>query len=293
MMSRNKHVPLAAVLGLAVAALVGPVPTATAATPVCTTTVFAVDDTGRLLERQVTNNAVTHQRTTVNQVPFAVSSLIGFDAVTVNAGDVFHMQAIVPSGRPQNLTVRDYTAETDLTLTVANPSPYPNNFSPRSVTGSGRYYVYGIDDRGNLKRWTRFKSTGGQYFYEDVRIIATGMSGLRTLSYSNTYDVNGKATDFLYATTGTGRLKQIRVPWSSPTTETVKTLATSGFASTTGLSLSFCNDNGNYLSLIAIDKNAGTGRWYTFPNPYAATPTNLVDRGLVEPGQNWHLHATT
>src|SRR5690349_12358940 len=194
MTSRRQRVPLAVALGLAAAALVGPVPAATAAIPVCKTSVFAVDDTGRLLLRDVTNNAVTHQRTTVNQVPFAVSSLIGFDAVKVNAGDVFHLQAIVPDHRPQNMTVRDYTAETDLALSVTTPSPYPNNFSPRAVTGSGRYYVYGIDDRGNLKRWTRTKSTAGKFYYEDVRTIATGMSGLKTLSYSNTYDVNGKAT---------------------------------------------------------------------------------------------------
>ena len=183
-------------------------------------------------------------------------------------------------------------ASENLSTTVTSTNSH--SFSPRLVALSGRYYVYGVDSSGDLKRWTRFVDSNGQYYYSGVKIVAHNMGGLHTLSWSWTYQINGKYVDFLYGTTASGRLLQIRIPWSSPGTETIETLATSGFASYDELSLSVCNDSDNYLSIVAINSVDGTARWFT--KPYVRTDPHrspVVNRGLIAPESDWHLHAVT
>ena len=177
------------------------------------------------------------------------------------------------------------------------PGPVGNRqaqtpLDPRLVAGSGRYYVYGIDSHGNLKRWTRLQDSAGNVWFGSPKLVARHMGGLKTLSYSWTYQINGGWKDVLYGTTRGGALKQVRIPWRSPGNVKITTIKKTGFAAYTGLSLSICNNNAKYLSIIAIDRVHNKARWYTLPGALAPRGSNLVRRGLVARSADWRLHAT-
>lgn len=297
MKSRKNLLAVLATLGLAASALVaatGPAANATtAATPTCETALMGILDTdGSLVKRNITNTTVDSERKTATSTGLAITNLLWFDTVKVSGGRVNHIETIVYSSRPRRFSVRDIDAQPNLTL-QAGPAYRPAGFSPRLVAGSGRYYVYAVGSDGNLTRWTRFKNDQNQYLYGAPKVVAHNMGGLRTLSYSSTYQLGGKYTDFLYGTSVNGALIQFQIQWSSVANKSIRYLATSGFKTTTGLSLSFCNDNLNYLSVVAIDRNAGEARWFTKAGIIQKSGAEIVDRGLIQPDADWHLHATT
>lgn len=282
---------LAAVLGLAASALVAAAPAATAATPTCETGVLGVlDSNNTLVYRHVTDSTVTSERKKLNPISVEVSNLLVFDSVEVNGGSVLHVEAIVPGSNPRRYSVRDIDAEPNLTM-QPGPAYRPGTFSPRLVAASGRYYVYTIGNSGDLLRFTRYKNSVGQFYYGSAKVVAQNMSGFKTLSFFGSYQLGGKWTDYLYGTTATGALKQIRIAWSAPSSPTFRTEATTGFLGTTGLSLSICNENANYLSVIAINRNTGEARWFTKAG-VQQTVGPVVDRGLVQPDADWRMHAT-
>jgi hypothetical protein len=277
---------------LAAAALVAAAPPAAqAATPICKTGVVGVlDADGTLVQREVSGNLVKSERKTADKLPFGATNLLWFGSTKISTGYVYYIHTFSPDGHPRNVSVYDRTAEPNLTTKVTYT--YLHSFNPRLVAGSGRYYIYGVDKTGTLKRWTRNLGSQNFYSYTDAKTVATNMGGLRTLSYSNSYKLGGKVYDFLVATTASGALKQIRIPWSSPGSETIKTLGRSGFQNYTGLSLSFCNDSTNYLSVVAINRTTGVARWFSLANVLAPDPDNLVNRGSIAPEYDWHMHAT-
>lgn len=295
MKSAKKLVHLAAVLGLAAGALVASAPAGTAvtaATPTCETGIFGVRDSNNtLVIRHVKNTGVVSERTKASPISVKVSNLLAFDSVKVSGGFVTHIEAIVPGSNPRRYSVRDITAEPNLTL-QPGPAYGPGTFNPRLVAGSGRYYVYTIGNSGDLLRFTRLKDSAGRYYYGLAKVVERNMSGFRTLSYYASYQLGGKWTDFLYGTTATGALKQIRIPWSAPSDQAIRTEASSGFAGTTGLSLSFCNQNDNYLSVVAINRSTGQARWFTKAGVLQSSGGAVIDRGLIQPDADWRLHAT-
>ena len=292
MKSRKNLINLVAVLGLAGGALVAASPAATsvaAATPVCETALMGVQADGKLIERNVVGAEIKRERTTADKLPYGANNLLWFGSTKISGGYVFYIHTFSPDGHPRNISVYDRDAAANLTTKVT--TTYVHSFSPRLVADSGRYYIYGVDKTGTLKRWTRVNSNG-TYLYSDARTVASNMGGLHTLSYSYTYKLDGKMYDFLVATTASGALKQIRIPWSAPGSETIKTLGRAGFQNYTSLSPAFCNDNPNYLMVLAINNTTGQARWFTLANLLAPNPDNLVNRGLVAPDADWHLHAT-
>ncbi len=294
MKTRQRLVPLAVALGLSASALVAAAPPATAAGPTCESAMMAVDSNKRILVRHINGNVIESQKRKANSMQSDIKSIVWMDSVKVSTGVVAHVNLFPDKGHPNYSSVTIPDSSEVLTVKTTNTFVNPS-FAARSLTGSGRYYVYGISQAGNLTRWTRFNDGKGHYSIGDAKVVAAGMSGIRTLQYSWTYEINGKQTDFLIATTGTGSLKQIRIPWSAPANETVKVLATSGFSGTDGLSLSFCNDSDNYLSLVAVDNktNQQNARWFTLYDLKHPKTSALVDRGLVEPEADWNLHAVT
>ncbi len=295
MTTRNRFLHAAIAFGLAAGALVAAAPAATAATPECATDLMAITAEKRMILRDVTGTEVEAERQSSSKLPYDIGNLVWYNGTKVSTGYVANVNAFGTSGNPRDLRVgiRDAAPEIlDVTLTKT----YKEAFAPRLVTGSGRYYVYVVDSAGDLVRWTRYRTHLNTFYFIDRRVVAHGMSGIRALQYSWTYTIDKKAVDFLLATTSTGALKQIRVPWSAPGSETVKVLATSGFKNTTGLSLSFCSGSDNYLSVIAVDKNAGElgeARWFTLYDLKHPKTAALIDRGLVGAGLDWTLHAVT
>lgn len=290
-MTRNRLVHLAATLGLVAGALVASTGPAGAATPVCETAIAGITPDNRVMMRYVRGLEPLEDDELSAPLPFSVKNLLWFESVKVSGGLVHRMHMFTAGQRPRNVSVKDLDSTTGLNAYVTKT--YRSVFSPRLVADSGSYYVYGVDANGNLKRWTRFLYNDGSLGYGDPRIVAPYMNGLKTLSYWGTLKVNGVWNDFVYATTTSGRFKQIRIPLDSPSADKQYTLATSGFESYNGLSLSWCNESAQYHSVIAIDEAGNQARWFTLYGALSPKPANFVDRGQLLPESDWHLHATT
>jgi hypothetical protein len=290
-MNNHKRVAhIAVTLGLVSGGLIASTGVAVAATPRCETSVVGVLPSGRLVDRWVKNTGLKKNHVSTDPLPFSVTNMVwtGFEKIT--GGGKYHVNAFGAGTRPRNLDVTRLDASTDLTVNVTKT--YQRSFRPRLVAGSGRYYVYAVNKSGNLKRWTRRHDSAGNLWFDTPKLVARNMGGLKTLSYSWTYKIDGGWKDVLYGTTRGGALKQIRIPWRRPANDKVTTIKKTGFASYTGLSLSFCNNNTNYLSIVAIDRTHNRARWFTMPRALTPCAANLVRRGLVAQGSNWRLHAT-
>jgi len=289
MTSRTRLHRAVVALALVATGLIASPPPAGAGTPGCATTVSGVAADGRLVRRDVKNANVLGEKMTANPLPYPVYGLVWKNTVEVTGGTVDQLDTFSTNGRPRAISVRNGDASANLSITKSQT--YTTSLDPRAVAGSGSYFIYGIAFSNPLSRWTRVRNADGSLSFRGPAHVRGNMSGIKTMSYSASYKVDGQAYDFLYATTGGGRLLQIRVPWVHPENAKIVELAPSGFASFTGLSLSFCNNSLNYLSVIAVDKAAGEARHFTLPNLLAPKQANLVDRGLVGIGSDWNLHA--
>ena len=290
-MTRYKRIAHVAVtLGLVSGAVIVSTGAAVAATPRCETSVIGVLPSGKLVDRWVTNTALNKDRVSTDPLPFAVNSMVWTGTDKTDGGAVTQINTFTSRARPRNIDVTGQDSSAALTVKVSKV--YARSFGPRLVAGSGRYYVYGVDSRGNLKRWTRQRDSAGNLWFDTPKLVARHMGGLKTLSYSWTYKIDGGWKDVLYGTTRSGALKQVRIPWRRPANAKVTTIKKTGFASYTGLSLSFCNDNVRYLSITAIDRVNNRARLYTLPGALTPRGANLVRRGLVARGSDWRLHAT-
>lgn len=288
-MTRNRLSSIAVVLGLVASGLLVSAEAVQAGTPGCASVVSGVAADGRLVRREVKNANVLAEKTTANPLPYPVYGLVWKDTVDVSGGTVDQLDTFSKNGRPRAISVRDGDAATNLAVTKSQT--YTTALDPRAVAGSGSYYVYGIGFNNPLVRWTRYRNADGSLSFRSLTHVRGNMSGIKTMSYSYTYELDGVAYDFLYATTKGGRLLQIRVPLNRPSEPKIFVLATAGFAAVDGLSLSFCNNSPNYLSAIAVDSVTGEARHFTLPNLLVPKQSNLVNRGLVGVGSDWHLHA--
>jgi len=291
MISRKRLTALAGTALLVTSALVAgsSVQAAHAAAPDCPTLVVSVTSTNRILYRYMENATVTKDKVT-KVLSGRIDSLIPLGGDEVSGGSRTVWGAHANGTRPRLLRVTNLDASDTLSV-AALKSYYTNSLNAIHVTGSASYFVYGISpSSGNLVQWTRYRGpNSNQYYYGSPKVIAAGMSGLTSLTWTGAFKVDGAYRDFLMATTKSGALKQIQVPWLKPGSEKQTTLAASGFAGVVGMSPSFCNENPRYLSMIAID--GSQARWWTLGSQTAPSPAGLVNRGLVEGEHDWDLHA--
>jgi hypothetical protein len=285
---RIAHATLA--LGLVSGGLLASGGAAVAAAPTCETAVVGVLPSGKLIDRDVKNTSLVKEYVSTDPLPFPVNNMVWLGGENTATGSVLYARTFTSGSRPHNIDVTFTDGSTELAVDVSKT--YSRSFAPRLVAGSGRYYAYGVDGAGNLKRWIWRGDSAGNQWFDSPKLVARHMGGLKTLSYSWTYRIDGRWQDVLYGTTRGGALKQIRIPWRKPAREKVTTIKKSGFASYTGLSLSFCNDNTKYLSIVAIDRVHNKARWYTLKRALTPRATNLTRRGLVARGADWRLHAT-
>ncbi len=298
----KRFVPVVAALGLVASGLLtssvaaksaGPtVPSAGAV--ICKTQVIGVLPNGRLVKRLVTNTRFDSEKVTAAPLPFKVDYLFGWNSEQITGGRQYWWYAFTAGQAARRITVRDLDAEP----TLAKPTVvarYRPTMNARLLADSGTYYTYGVDRRGNLMRWTKYIDDHGQYWFdtEHPKLVARNMGSLKTLSFMLTSRLSdGIRRDVLYGTTNAGALKQVQIPWGTPGKSKVTTVKTTGFASYTSLSLSWCNDSGSIGSIIAIDKVNNRARWYHLTSQYRPNVNNLVRHPLVAPGRNWRLHAT-
>lgn len=264
---------------------------AQAATPSCWTGVTGVASNGKLVERTVHGTKVTETKTSATAFPVPAESIVFLRSTQISGGYTQHLHVYVPGRRPAIVDVTSLDASPNLTATVAGH--YKSAFGGRHIADSGSYYAYGLDASGNLKRWTRFQDGGGNLYFGAPRIVARGQGGLKTLSYQWSFKKDGVWRDVLYGTTRAGALKQFQVRWNAPAKPKITVLRKTGFANVTGLSMSACGSSASYASLIAIDRTHNRARWYTLRSSFTPKSSNLVNRGLVAPGADWRLHATT
>lgn len=277
-------------LGLAAGALTATAGAAAAATPTCRTWVVAVTPSGRLMEREVTNTRIIVEKQTAAALPYRVDWLGNAgQSERTGATRLDHFTAFTAGQRPRALDIEAVDSSTTLTV-KPSPNTYASGFPARLPAESSSYYRYGVDKRGNLKRWTWF-GDGTRLWFGDPKLVARHMGGLKTLTFDWATKRDGRWVDVLYATTRSGALKQIQVPLKKPSRARIVTLERTGFAAYSAVSPSVCNRSGSHASLIYVDAKHNLARWYTVSRQFTPKSSNVVRRGLVGRGAEWRLHA--
>lgn len=280
------------VMGLVASGLIVSGGAAEAATPSCWTQVIGVTSNGRILNRIVHGTRMTEQKVSTTAVGVPAESIVAFFGRKFTGGVTYRYHVYSPGRRAAEVDVTDRDSSSNLTTKVVGHFGRASN--ARHLANGAKYFTYGVDGSGNLKRWTRLDDGSGQQYLGAAKTVARNMGNLRTLSYQSSYKASGGNRDVLFGTTRAGALKQIQVPWNAPGKPKITMLRATGFASTTGLSLSQCGLSGSHASIIAIDRTHNRARWYTLRNSFTTPqPSSLVNRGLVARGANWNLHATT
>ncbi|MBO9523069.1 MAG: hypothetical protein J7518_16170 [Nocardioidaceae bacterium] len=278
-------------LGMIGAGLVAAAGPAEAATPSCWTYVIGVNGSNKVVNRILHGTQQTKQWVSADALAMPAESIVSFGAEDVPGGTKSRYHVYYPGRRPAEVDVTKLDASP--TLSTKLVGLFSRASSARHVTGGAKYFGYGVDARGNLKRWMRLDDGTGHQYLGDARLVARNMGGIRSLSYVTSFKTSSGWRDVLYGTTRAGALKQFQIPWRSPGRPKITVLRKTGFAAVTGLSLSACGTNPAYASLIAIDRTHNRARWYTLRSSFNPKPSNLVNRGLVARGADWRLHATS
>jgi hypothetical protein len=256
--------------------------------PQCSTQVVGVDASRHLVLRDVQNRKLLDDKRTAGALPFDPTA-IGFHGYKdTAAGYKEGFTAIVPGQSPRLINVRQFDARSRLTFTTEKMRM--RSFGPRLFATSGGYYNFTVTPPGTLKRWTLFVSRSGQRYYGSPQRVLRGADHLATLAYAFRKKVGGVESDYLYATTDSGGLVQLRVPVDRPSLARKTTVKHSHFKAATDLSLSYCNTPST-LSLIAVNATDGEARWFTLSDQFHPRATNVVDRGLILRQSDWTLHA--
>lgn len=280
----------AAIMALAAAGLVAVAPPATAATTLrCRSEVIGVLPNGTLVERSVTNRRVDVNSRSDAPLPYRVQSLVPLGSESITGGYKAYYTAFVNGTRPRDISATHLDGKT--TSRVRTVRRLPSRLAGRIVAGSGRYYLYAVDKRGRMVRWTRFTDGKGGYWLASPVLIASGVGGLRTLSYGATYKAPGIRADVLYGTAESGALIQFQIRWNNPSNVTVTLLRKRGFDIYDGLSLGACNQDASHLALFAVDRASNRLIWFDLTDQFHPQGSNLTRDGSVGRGVNWRLHA--
>ena len=256
----------------------------------CPLQLIGVNDARRLVIRLVTNATIDEEKTT-GVLPFDPKAMALFDFKALSRGYRVGVRAISPGHSPSVFKVTQLDSRPGLTYT--NERMLNAAFNPHVFAGSGGYFVFAVSPNGKVvKRWSTLEDRRGRLTYDDHKLVTTHAPRIQTLSFSIRKKLDGVTTDVLWGTTVDGGLIQLRVPVDHPARAKVVTVKQSGFDSVTGLSMSYCGQHPSTLSFVAIDRAANAATWYTLVNQFSPRAKNLVDRGLVGDGADWHLHAT-
>jgi len=195
-------------------------------------------------------------------------------------------------GRPRWVYVDVYGEPVRGHATYADAKPFSRKTpGQRLLTEAARSYVYMVDTRGHLNRWTTFKNYDGVFHYGDPKLIRRGMKGIRTLEWNGTLKLHRQRTDVVWATTKGGALVQIQIPVRNPKSARVVVVKREGFGDVSGLSAGICNDDKTVASLITVDRANDRAEWFTLRGQDEPDSSHLFRHGRVARSSSWKLRA--
>jgi hypothetical protein len=264
----------------------------TAATPNCRTLVLGVDSANRFLIRYVVGRAVRGDATSVSPLPYDVTDIGAAATTGTHHGANFQLVA-VSNYQPQLLTVQYRRTRSDLHVD-ASAGVETDDFSSDLFASVDAKVplAYTYNAGGDITRWTMSSDSGGVWSLTDPQVVLRSLAELTTLSAEARARIDGVKTDVMIATTSTGALVRILVPVDDPLKASPVMIARRGFKTTTGLSLSSCNSDPSYLSIIAIDNVANTATWLTVRRQFSARPVSPEWWGRIPGRFDWRIHAT-
>lgn len=287
-MKPRRFLNLLTAAGLAVGALVAVAPPAQASTPVCEGLVGGLDADNHVVSRHWKNGNIESEKKSAATVSAQYLTWLGSQSLA-GGGSVSGYVAFRYDQAPQIYHVT--TKATSSTLSVKYIRKFTKRFKGRLVTTGGGFGTYAVDGNGNLRQWTRYADDAGRIWLDTPKTVATNMGGLKTLSYSWTFKIDGVYTDVLYGTTASGKLLQFQIPIDNPTNEKITRLASGGFGAYDWISPAGCNGKIHYAALVAIDHETNSARLFTLPSQTVPKAYRLADRGPVGEGADWNLHA--
>ncbi|MEZ5095315.1 MAG: hypothetical protein R2731_03880 [Nocardioides sp.] len=241
--------------------------------------------TARVMDKAV----VTGEKQSGSALPFDPTALGYYSAMNITDGVRLRLDAVADDGQPRVVTVTDKVGRSTLGVTVA--AMQQASFRPRLFADSIDYRVYTVSRSGALQRWFLTKEPNGDLHFTDRLKLGTGFDTLTALQVASRQKWGGAWRDVLLATTSTGRLKEIVIPLATPKRLRTYTLAKTGYAGTTGLSLSYCQGKVSFSSVIAVDADAGTATWTTVKGTQHPKKAVTRLRGPAGVGEDWALHA--
>lgn len=250
----------------------------------CPTAIFSVDSNGRLGYDEVDNDKVTKSSRSKKKLGFDVTGWGYYDS----AKRTIKFDAVTDQGTPRRVSA---TVSTKGKIALTGSTKYAQGtFKPRLFADNYGFYAYTVDKQGKLARWILTRYPNGRVKFAQKVTLGSGFDDLTSLQSSAIYKIKGSEREVLYATTAAGALVQLVVPVKKPTALKQKTLVSTGYAGVSEISWTYCNDKGDYHSLIAVDGTAGTATWTTIKDALDGKPKAVL-QGPVSGGKGWDLVA--
>ena len=232
-----------------------------------------------------TNGRLEQSRTSSESLPFDVTAWGWFSSSGTAKRNTLRLNAITADGTPRNVTLK----RTPHSVKIGHVTKYQqSSFTPRLYADGGTYFAYTIDG-STMKRWVLTRSSGGDVRYARPSRVGKGFGDVTSLQAATYTKVRGVESEILYATTSSGRLLQIAVPFERPSRAHVRKLARTGYRGVTELAWSYCNNKRDYHALIAIDPAGNRATWTTIKRAFNRPKAKL--RGDVTGVSDWNLTA--
>jgi hypothetical protein len=232
-----------------------------------------------------TNGTLTSSRTSSAALPFDATAFGFFSSSGTAKRNTLELNVVTADGVPRHVVVK----RTGTSLALGKVTKYEQrSFRPRLYADGGTFYAYTLNG-ATLKRWALTRYRDGDVRFAQPTKVGGGFGDVTSLQAASYAEVHGVDSEILYATTSSGQLLQIVVPFGNPRRARVHKLASSGFAGVTELSWSLCNNKRDFHTLIAIDPVANTATWTTIKRAFTRPRATL--QGAVTGVTDWHLTA--
>lgn len=236
----------------------------------------------------IKNGKVTDSFRSKGRLGFPVTAWGYFDATeTKSGGRILRLDAIAKNGVPRQVTI---TQEKSGRITGLRATAFgQSGFKPDLFSEGYGFYAYTID-KGVLKQWSLTRLRSGKLKYTNPVKIGAGYDEVTSLQVTNTFKVKGVLKEVAFATTADGALIELQIPQKKPQKTKVRTLADTGYAGTTELVWSICNNDLEHIWLAAIDPSADLATWTTIKDVVGKPEATL--QGEITGGKGWDLTAT-
>jgi hypothetical protein len=251
----------------------------------CPVGVVGFDSGHHVRSDNFTNGRLEQSRTSSKVLPFDVTAWGYFDESGTSKRNTLRLNVIAADGIPRSVTLK----RTPHSVKVAKVAKYQQrSFTPRLYADGGTFYAYTLNG-GTLKRWALTRYRDGDVRYARPTRVGGGFGDLTALQAASVTRVRGVESELLYGATSEGQLLQIVVPLAHPSHARTHKLATSGYEGVTELAWSYCNNQRDHHTLIAIDPVGNRATWTTIKHAFSRPHAKL--RGDVTGVADWHLSA--